>query len=93
MENSSPRPAKQFLLLYAVTGSVLIVLGVVLAILTVWRMTSGVLFVDTALLSISVIAVGAIAVYLGRAFGKTSAPEERLVFASGKEEDTDAYSR
>ena len=92
MENTSSRPAKQFLFLYAVTGSVLIVLGVVLAILTVWRMTSGVLFVDTALLSISVIAVGAIAVYLGRACGKTSNPEENLDFASGKQEDIDARS-
>lgn len=80
-------------MLYAITGSLLIVLGVILAVLTFWRMTSGVLFVDTALLSISVIAVGVIAVYLGRTFGKSSAPEERLVFASSKEEDTDAYSR
>jgi uncharacterized membrane protein len=78
--------------LYGITGSVLIVLGVVLAILTIWRMTSGVLFVDTALLSISVIVIGAIAIYLGRTFGKTSNPEESLGFASEKQEDTDAHS-
>jgi uncharacterized membrane protein len=79
-------------MLYAITGSLLIVLGVVLAILTIWRMTSGVLYVDTALLSISVIVIGAIAVYLGRTFGRTSSPEENLDFSSEKQEDTDAHS-
>ena len=79
-------------MLYAITGSLLLVLGVILAILTVWRMTSGVLFVDTALLSIAVIAIGAIAVYLGRSFGKNSNTEEGLDLASGKQEDTDAHS-
>lgn len=79
-------------MLYAITGSLLIVLGVVLAILTVWRMSSGVLFVDTLLLSISVIVIGAIAIYLGRSFGKTSNPGKDLDFASGKQEDTDARS-
>jgi hypothetical protein len=76
-----------------ITGSLLIVLGVVLASLTIWRMTSGVLFLDTALLSIAVIVIGVIAIYLGRTFGRTSNPGRDLAFASGKEEDADAYSR
>ena len=80
-------------MLYMVTGWLLIVLGVVLASLTIWRATSGVLFVDTALLSIAVIVVGIIAIYLGRTFGRTPNPGRKLAFASGNEEDADAYSR
>ena len=79
-------------MLYTITGSLLIVLGLVLAILTIWRSTSGILYVDTALLSISVIVIGAIAVYLGKKFGKTSTSEQ-LGFTSGKEEDANAHSR
>ena len=79
--------AKRFLWLYAVIGSVLFVLGLILAVLTLRRMADGVLFVDTALLSVSVIVIGIIAIYLGREFGRASKhPGEMKIKIHGEEE-------
>jgi membrane protein implicated in regulation of membrane protease activity len=91
-ETTSSRTVSHFLWIYALIGSLLLVLGIVLAALTVWRMASGILYADTALLSVSVIIIGVVAIYLGREFGKTSNPEKDLPYSSGKEENSDAHS-
>ncbi len=79
--------AKHFLWLYAVIGSVLFVLGFILAVLTLRRMADGILFVDTALLSVSVIVIGIVAIYLGREFGRGSKhPGETKIKIHGEEE-------
>ena len=71
----------------------LLVLGLILAVLTLRRMADGVLFVDTALLSVSVIVIGIIAIYLGKEFGRGSKHPKKMRIISHGEESSGKSSR